>query len=119
MIEKIINSINSILETSRPVIDLSFVFRPPVSNLTKYLRGTGELTRDDDMASFKSKYDKFGIMEVRISKAVDCGVSDKPAAAISQPVGSIPEKALKGRPLDVSTECGKTRPAALFGTDNV
>jgi hypothetical protein len=63
----------------------------------------GDLTTQDDIASFKEQYGGLGTMLVKISR-VNMLDQIPGSAASGKDLDAVPEKALKGRPLDVATK---------------
>ncbi|KIV79490.1 hypothetical protein PV11_07050 [Exophiala sideris] len=63
---------------------------------------TRDLDRGDEPSKFKEKYSELGTLKVEIWRVQITGEST-PSRYQGKEIGSVPEKALKGRPLDVVT----------------
>ena len=58
---------------------------------------------DDDISTFKAKYDKLGTVCLEFWRAKTLGESSGRREKFREDLDAVPEKALKGRPLAVAT----------------
>jgi hypothetical protein len=58
---------------------------------------------DDDISTFKAKYDKLGTTCVEFWRTKTLGQSSVHPEIFHEDLDAVPEKALKGRPLAVAT----------------
>ena len=69
---------------------------------------SGDLEKTDDLDRYKEKYGQLGTIVVRLWREQTLGRGDLEAYK-ARDTESIPEKALKGRPLDVATRSVSSR----------
>ena len=68
-----------------------------------YRMNAGELESHDDTTTLKQKYDQLGTMTVMLKRERQLGQKESSGSRKTDLPQPIPEKALKGRPLDVGT----------------
>ena len=73
------------------------------SNVTVLIDFLGDITATDELKSLASQYDQLGTLEVRITREMDYGDTERRSKAVNN-TGIIPEKALKGRSLNVAAQ---------------
>ena len=66
------------------------------------------MEKDDQLSDFKKKYSDLGTFRVDLWREIMGGTGETGSFG-PQNVGAVPEKALKGRPLDVATRLVRLR----------
>ena len=70
---------------------------------------TGDVNKHDDVSKMKDKYGDLGTLKVLLWREVELSRNHNPDNTFAfDDLGAVPEKALKGRPLDVATKYTRT-----------